>query len=159
MSHTDHNHDADHDDVATSGHPDAVRLGFEPDHQPMKAVTVMIVVVSLLVIGTGFGLANLLGVVSREHRASLLKDTVEPRLKATLENSAALLSSSGVDPDSKLVRVPVTSAVQYLVANPGMVATAAVFPGLPAQNDPKAPDAPPAGAKPAAPAAAPAGPK
>ena len=58
-------------------------LGYEPDHQPMKALTVVIVIVALNVIGTGFGVASLLDVMTREQKAESASKVVDARLAST----------------------------------------------------------------------------
>ncbi len=135
----DHSHDH-----APAGNP-----GFEPDHQPMAAITMAVVVFSIAMIGLGFALAQLLGVWAQKHAAEVQGATVDGRLTATRAAAQALLERpAAVDAETKENYIPVADAMRLILASPDKVATKALWPELPAQDDPNAVEAAaPGGAK------------
>lgn len=150
---------ASHDHQGASDHGQGP-VGFQLDAPNMRILTIIIVVVALVVIGTGFGLASLLGVKGEQAKLEMggkkSADTI-----ATKADAAKYTKAAGVyGPEEAVVsligkqHIPVDAAVKAILANPARLQTKVVWPDLPAQDDPAADAAAAAAPAAAAPAAA-----
>lgn len=126
--------------------PAAANPGFAPDHQPMAKITIAVVAFGLFIIGLGFALAQLLGIWAQEQMDAVQGNTVDGRLTATRAAAQEVLTHApATDPETQAHSIPVADAMRLLAASPELIATKALWPDLPAQDDPNAVEAPPAG--------------
>lgn len=116
------NHEHEH---APSG-ADAV----EPDHQPMKILTVTVVILAIAVIGSGIVLGEWLQ--QKVDAEVQRKQFSEPPAQITALRAADKqhLESYGFDEETKTHRIPISKAMEYLAANPGKVSPQSTWPEL-----------------------------
>lgn len=156
---TDSHASHDHHGSANAGHGHEGPVGFQPDAPNMRILTIIIVVVALVVIGTGFGLASLLGVKSEKAKLEMGGKQSADTLAAKTDAEKYTKAAGVYGADEAVVslvgkpHIPVDAAVKAILANPARIQTKVMWPDLPAQDDPNA-DA--AAAAPAAAAPAPA---
>ncbi|MBT9555971.1 MAG: hypothetical protein IV100_08085 [Myxococcales bacterium] len=108
----------------------------------MRILTIIIVVVALVVIGTGFGLASLLGVQSEQAKLEMGGKQSADTLTAKSDAEKYTKAAGVYGTDEAVVsligkpRIPVDAAIAAILANPARIQTKVMWPDLPAQDDP-----------------------
>jgi len=98
----------------------------EPDSPPMRLLTVTVVVIGIGVIGAGIGLAQYLGASTRAQQAEKVGN-VAAMYQTQKASDDTNLKAYGFDTEKKYYQVPLSQAKAYLVANPTMVGSKAMW--------------------------------